>query len=73
VSEEFAQRTTFGDRVAAFLVGSCVGAVVDFGLYAFAEVESGAILCGVAIVFGLLAAFAWNQFWRMLAAFFDYL
>ena len=71
MSEEFAQRTTFGDRVAAFVVGVCVGAVVDFGLYTFGEVESRNILLAVALGCGLLAAFAWDAFWKFVSAFFN--
>lgn len=71
MSEEFAQRTTLGDRVAAFIVGFCVGGVIDFGLYAFGQVDSRTILIAVALGCGLLAAFAWNQFWKFVSTYFN--
>ena len=62
---------TFGDRVAAFIIGAIVGCLIAWALMTFERVNSKEPLLGVIAGSGLFAAFAWGPFWRIVAAFFN--
>ena len=62
---------TFGDRVAAFIIGAIVGCLIAWALMTFERVTSKELLLGVIAGSGLFAAFGWDAFWKIVAAFFN--